>query len=258
MISLHDITQWGIDHPWSSQDQIEQDLLLSQAICEIANDRLLGNELVLRGGTAFHKLFLDEAFRYSEDLDYVRTTAGGIGGIMKRLTDLGQELGYRVNTKMGMYPKVLWKFPFASGGSGKIKIEINTFERSPMLLLSTRPHRITSPYFSGQADVPTFEAAELVATKIRALYQRSKGRDLFDLWLALDALKLSPDSILEAFPAYRPENVSGTDMVENLELKLEDAQFCHDLDNLIRLGTPPYDPRKAGALVIEKLLGRID
>ena len=64
MISLHDITQWGIDHPWSSQDQIEQDLLLSQAICEIANDRLLGNELVLRGGTAFHKLFLDEAFRY--------------------------------------------------------------------------------------------------------------------------------------------------------------------------------------------------
>jgi len=52
-------------------------------------------------------MFLPEPLRYSEDLDYVRTTAGGIGNVMKRLTALGRELGYKVNTKMSKYPKVI-------------------------------------------------------------------------------------------------------------------------------------------------------
>ena len=65
MIYANDITQWGVNHPWSTRDDIEQDLLLSQAICEIANDPLLGNELVIRGGTAFHKLFLQKPHRYA-------------------------------------------------------------------------------------------------------------------------------------------------------------------------------------------------
>ena len=55
MIPREDIVAWGVEHPWPEYDQIEQDLLLSQAICEIANDDLLGEELSLRGGTAFHQ-----------------------------------------------------------------------------------------------------------------------------------------------------------------------------------------------------------
>ena len=38
---------------------------------------LLGPELAFRGGTCLHKLCLPQPFRYSEDLDYVRTTHGG-------------------------------------------------------------------------------------------------------------------------------------------------------------------------------------
>mgnify|MGYP001101695672 CR=1 FL=1 len=57
MMRRSDITQWGVEHPWQNENQIEQDLLLSMAMVEIANDPLLGSELVLRGGTAFHKLF---------------------------------------------------------------------------------------------------------------------------------------------------------------------------------------------------------
>ena len=83
MIPINDITKWGVEHPWSTREQVEQDFLLSQALCEIANDQLLGSELILRGGTAFHKLFLPEPLRYSEDLDYVRTSAGGIGDIIR-------------------------------------------------------------------------------------------------------------------------------------------------------------------------------
>ena len=70
MIPYDAITAWGVAHPWPTREQVEQDLLLSRAICAIATDPYLGQELVFRGGTAFHKLFLPEPHRYSEDLDY--------------------------------------------------------------------------------------------------------------------------------------------------------------------------------------------
>ena len=69
--------------------------LLSRLIIEIANDAYLGDELVFRGGTCLHKLYLPTALRYSEDLDYVRTTAGGIGPIIDAVRRIGESLGMR-------------------------------------------------------------------------------------------------------------------------------------------------------------------
>ena len=257
MISRNDIVAWGVEHPWPEMDQIEQDLLLSQAICVISNDELLGEELALRGGTAFHKLFLDQPFRYSEDLDYVRTTEGGIGPVMRRLTDIGKELGYDVSTKMGMYPKVYWRFTADSGLRGKIKIEINTYEREPVQGFLLAHHDVGSPYYSGKASVRTFHIEELIATKIRALYQRSKGRDLYDIWLALTEAKADSAVILNAFSGYRPEGFRGEDIVANLENKLRNPQFVSDTANLIRQGAPAYDPQQAGEFIITELLSKL-
>ena len=206
MMNRRDVVQWSVEHPWQNMSQVEQDLLLSRAMIEIANDSLLGGELVLRGGTAFHKLFLPQPYRFSEDLDYVRRSSGGIGDVMKCLTSLGQEMGFEVRTKMGMYPKVLWRFPFENGVMGKIKIEIDTYERSPMLPLATRRHEVSNPFYNGTANIPTFQPEELVATKLRALYQRKKGRDLYDLWLALTVLRLA---ILARNPCALPERRAG-------------------------------------------------
>lgn len=68
MIPADAITAWSVTHPWPTREQVEQDLLLSRAICAIARDDYLGDELVFRGGTALHKLHLDPPVRYSEDL----------------------------------------------------------------------------------------------------------------------------------------------------------------------------------------------
>lgn len=254
MMRRTDITQWGVDHPWQNEDQIEQDLLLSMAMVEIANDPLLGGELVLRGGTAFHKLFLPEPYRYSEDLDFVRTSAGGIGDVMKSLTSMGRDLGFEVRTKIGEFPKVYWRFAFEDGTPGKIKLEINTYERSPMMPLAKRAHRVDNPFYTGEADIPTFQPEELVATKLRALYQRKKGRDLYDLWLALTVLDLDPEAIVAAFPAYKPEGVDGKLMTDNLAAKLADKAFCTDVDAMIRVGSPAYNAQEAGKMVAEELL----
>jgi Nucleotidyl transferase AbiEii toxin, Type IV TA system len=99
-----------------------------------------------------------------------------------------------------------------------------------------------------------FAPAELVATKLRALYQRSKGRDLFDLWLALTALKIPPSDILRGFAPYRPERYVGALAISNLEAKLNEPRFRDDLDNLVATWPPGYAIRDAADLIVEQLL----
>lgn len=208
MIPADAITAWSVTHPWPTREQVEQDLLLSRAICAIAKDDYLGDELVFRGGTALHKLHLGLPVRYSEDLDYVRASAGGIQQVTAALTLLGQHLGYQVRTRIGEHPKVYWRTTAESGVALRLKIEVNTHERSPALPHLLHPYAVDSPWWTGSAAVRTFQPAELLATKIRALYQRSKGRDLFDLWLALTRLALPPEQVLAAFAPYRPPGLT--------------------------------------------------
>ncbi|MCL2849698.1 MAG: nucleotidyl transferase AbiEii/AbiGii toxin family protein, partial [Micrococcales bacterium] len=126
-------------HPWPNPVQVEQDLLLTRAICEIANHPLLGAELVFRGGTAMHKLHLPEPVRYSEDLDYVRRTPGAIGPVLTALRIVGDDLGFVASSRVGAHPKVLWRTTSDDGVPIRLKIEINTQERSPVLPLVHLP-----------------------------------------------------------------------------------------------------------------------
>ncbi len=78
MIDRPALIAWRSKAPWPNPVQVEQDLLLSRLMIEIAGDDVLGPELVMRGGTCLHKLHLPTPLRYSEDLDYVRSTRTGI------------------------------------------------------------------------------------------------------------------------------------------------------------------------------------
>ena len=82
MIPLAQIIQWRQTAPWSDDMQVEQDLILSRAIVEIFSNPFLAEQLAFRGGTALHKLFFSPAARYSEDIDLVRTSKGGIKEII--------------------------------------------------------------------------------------------------------------------------------------------------------------------------------
>ena len=254
MLSVNDIAGWGITHPWATTDQIEQDLLLSRAICEISNHPYLGGELLFRGGTALHKLHLPRPERYSEDLDYVRTTAGGIATLTRKLCDLGQDLGFQTSSRITEHPKVYWRTTSQAGNPLRIKVEINTHECTPALPVIRVPLSVNGPWWNGNSEVPTFQLAELIATKMRALYQRSKGRDLFDTWLALTQTNLNPEQVLAAFENYRPPGYTSKAAVANLDAKLADPDFRHDLDQLIAQSGTTYDPDEAGALIKSHLL----
>lgn len=258
MITARDIADWSTAHPWATDLQVEQDLLLSRAICEIAAHPYLSGELVFRGGTAFHKLHLPEPLRYSEDLDYVRTTAGPVGPLLTALRHVGENLGFKVNTQVGAHPKAVWRTTSDGGLPLRIKIDVNTHERSPALPLATVPFSVASRWWSGEAQVPTFQAPELVATKIRALYQRLKGRDLFDLWLALTQLGLDPAAILTAFEPYRPEGLTAALSVANLCAKIPEPRFRDDIATLAVAPPAGYDIDAAAELIITDLLSKLD
>ncbi len=79
MIPQAEIISWQNIVQWGGLDQVEHDLVLARAICELYQHPLIKENLVFRGGTALHKLFFDKAGRFSEDLDFVQTKAEPIG-----------------------------------------------------------------------------------------------------------------------------------------------------------------------------------
>jgi predicted nucleotidyltransferase component of viral defense system len=257
MIPADAVTAWSVGHPWPTEDQVEQDLILSRAMCAIASDSYLSEELVFRGGTALHKLHLPTPRRYSEDLDYVRSSAGGIGVLMRRLTDLGDELGFTVGTGMSEHPKVYWRTMAESGNRLRIKVEVDTRERSPVMLPTCVSHRVESSWWTGEAQIRTYQTAELIASTLRALYARSKGRDVFDIWLALTELTVDPGEILRAFRPIRPVGFTAKSATANLQAKLADADFRHDVDGLSTDLSPPYDLDQAATMVVDELLSQV-
>jgi predicted nucleotidyltransferase component of viral defense system len=64
------------------------------------------------------------------------------------------------------------------------------------------PFAVSSSWFTGSADISTYHLDELLGTKLRALYQSRKGRDLFDLAIALKNPSVDPARIVEAFLGY--------------------------------------------------------
>lgn len=258
MIPQANIIEWSARVRWPTLEQVEQDLVLARIIVEIANDPYLGSELVFRGGTCLHKFHLAPALRYSEDLDYVRRSAGGIGELLDALRAVGSRLGMGVQTAVSAQPKAFFRAPFESGtGTMRIKIEVNTHERSPARPFAQHAFDVSSSWFEGYADVQTFQPEELVATKLRALYQRSKGRDLFDLWLARTRLGLRPEDIVECFAPYRPDGYTARLAEQNLRRKLGRADFRNDLRPLVFAWPDEYDVEAAGEMVIADMFAII-
>lgn len=109
----------------------------------------------------------------------------------------------------------------------------------------TRPYAVATGWFTGAADVPTFDLAELIATKIRALFQRRKGRDLFDLWLAVEHGGVRPSDIAACFEPYRPDTWATDRAIQNLDAKLADERFTTDLKRLIGEEPPGYSVQAA-------------
>ena len=192
MVPSLNIVAWGTTVPWAEPRQVEQDLIISRAIVALFTDTFLAGELRFRGGTALNKLHFPEPLRYSEDIDLVRSTRGPIGPILDRARSALQPwLGQAAFEQSPMAPKLIFRVPAEDNAATRIrlKVEINTTDVETCNQPLTVRYRVDNPWFSGEADVVTFSREEMLATKLRALLQRERGRDLFDIAQGLNAFQ---------------------------------------------------------------------
>jgi len=240
MIPIAYITEWKNVAPWADDAQVEQDLILSRVIVEIFNDPYLKQELAFRGGTALHKLFFSPAARYSEDIDLVRASKGPIGEIIDKLkAQLSPWLGNPQIIRTARSVKLRYSFMTEKlpASKARIKIEINIEESFSILDRLEKDFSVTSQWFTGFCQVNTFHFHELIATKLRALYQRKKGRDVFDLWLAINHNNFDPKAIVDIFLEYMKMNGEGiitqSLFEKNLDSKLHEPSFLYDIGILL-------------------------
>lgn len=203
MIPLAHIQEWTAHAPWPELRQVEQDLIVCRALCDLFGSSRLRGKIAFRGGTAINKLLFKAPLRYSEDIDLVQTRSEPIGGIIDGVREALSWLGKCSRDQAPHSTHLTFKFtPESGGGSLKLKIEINTREHESLFGLKTYPYEVACDWFGAKTEVVSFEPEELFGTKFRALLQRDKHRDLFDLNQGLLQLNLDRDQLIECFHHY--------------------------------------------------------
>lgn len=263
MIPIAHIEEWRDQTPWQESYQVEQDLLISRMLIAMYNDDFLSQKLAFRGGTALHKLYFDPALRYSEDIDMVQLDTEPIGPVMKRIDETIDFFDQKRATVIrGHGAKAVYKYTSEESSIPlKIKIEINCQEHHPYFPLVDYDHVMDNPYFNGKASLKTYQLNELLGSKLRALYQRNKGRDLFDLYKARELSEYDRTKMINAFHHYM--ELSGVkaptakQLANNLALKIQDIAFRNDMKGLIRTGND-YDIDQAYEWFITEIIPFID
>lgn len=262
MIPRDYITQWRAEAPWIDDAQVEQDLVISRALVNIFAHPVLQEALAFRGGTALYKLHLRPAARYSEDIDLVQVKAEPAGPVMRALHEvldpwLGEPKYKQTNAR------VTFSYRFASEDTPsvplRLKIEINTREHFAVDGFTKLPFEVESRWFNGSCEINTYELNELLGTKLRALYQRKKGRDLFDLAVALDHSEADPERIVEILHKYMDHDghhVTRKQFEENIANKLRDQNFVSDIGPLLAAGYE-WDVDTMSELVIDTLINLV-
>ena len=241
MIPMMNIVAWSSVVPWVDLRQVEQDLIISRAIVEIFSDAFLHGQLRIRGGSALNKLHFPVPMRFSEDIDLVRTTSGPVGPVLARVREVLEPwLGHAEFVRSPIAPKLRFKTPAedtATPSEIRVKVEINIWEIDAYDPPNEVDFRVDNPWFSGSAAVCTFSREEMLATKLRALLQRNKGRDLYDLAHALVVFEgLNTRRVVECLEVYLQKaglRISRAEAEERMFAKLRKPGLLTDLRPLL-------------------------
>ena len=264
MIPERYITEWSEKAPWVVNKFIEQDLILCRALVSIYNDAFLAEHLAFRGGTALGKLYLKPQPRYSEDIDLVQVKAEPIKETIDHLRDALDWLGEPVVKQKKHNNTLVFKVQPTDMDAGEIhlKVEINCKEHFSVLPMVRVPFKVENSWFSGECEVLTYELAELTGTKLRAVYQRRKGRDLFDLWKILTLVpEIDRERVMQSYERYLGFTASHLptykEFVMNMEEKLLDEEFLTDTQMILGPQVD-YNPQVAWEKVKTDLVERLN
>jgi len=195
---------WSTKAPWPDLRQVEQDLIICRALCDLFNAPTLAGKIAFRGGTAIHKLLFRRPLRYSEDIDLVQAQSEPIGGTVDAIRAALSWLGKCSREQAGHSMHLVFRFTPEVDAQVRLrlKVEINTREHANLLGVRRYPFVVENDWYRGTAEIASFEPEELFGTKLRALLQRRRNRDLFDLHQGLEQLPLVPEKVIACFDHY--------------------------------------------------------
>ncbi len=204
MIPRAYIQAWSTRAPWPDLRQVEQDLIISRALCDLFNAPALKGKIAFRGGTAIHKLLFERQLRYSEDIDLVQTRSEPIGATVDAIRDALSWLGKCNRAQAGHSMHLVFKFApeIAPQTTLKLKVEVNTREHAGLHGLKSYPFEVANDWHQAKAEIVSFTPEEVFGTKLRALLQRRKNRDMFDMHNGLEQLAMDDDKLVACFHHY--------------------------------------------------------
>ncbi|MDR2383968.1 MAG: nucleotidyl transferase AbiEii/AbiGii toxin family protein [Prevotellaceae bacterium] len=259
MIPEYAIKEWNQNIIWRQIEYVEQDLIICRALCDLFNNEYLASHLAFRGGTTLYKLYLNSQARYSEDIDLVQITAEPIKETIDTIRDVLAFLGKPVIKQKIHNNTIIFRFDSEIPPviPMRLKVEINTREHFNVLGLIQHDFSVKNQWFSGDCKITTYYLEELLGTKLRALYQRRKGRDLYDLYKALSTQNVNVNNIMQCYRKYIGFVVdnppSRKEYLQNMELKMFDNEFLNDTQTLLQ-PDETYNPYKAWELIKNKLI----
>jgi predicted nucleotidyltransferase component of viral defense system len=262
LITRQAIIEWQEFAPWIDMHQVEQDLIISRVLCTIFSDSYLSSRLAFRGGTALHRIYISPPTRYSEDIDLVQTIAEPIGMVFDRLREVLDFLGKPTIRQKKSNNTLVFSIPstYPPETLIKLKIEINCSEHFSVYGLLKVPYAMQNAWFTGNCNLVSYCLEELIGTKIRALYQRRKGRDLFDLHQAALLPEIKPENAVMCFKRYIAfsdgKAPSKKEYLINLENKMNDRLFTNETDGILRPDII-YDPFQAFEVVKSAIIARM-
>ena len=240
MIPQAYLQEWNAKAPWPDLRQVEQDLVISRALCDLFTAPALAGKIAFRGGTAINKLLFRQPLRYSEDIDLVQTQLEPIGTTVDAIREALAWLGKCNRNQAGHSMHLIFRYTpeVAPDTTLRLKIEINTREHDSLLGVKNYPFEVANGWHQGKAEITSFEPEELFGTKLRALLQRRQGRDLFDLNEGLKQLALNPKKLVACFDYYLALEGNPISRAEAEQRMLEKLtrNLSEDIDPLLPTG----------------------
>lgn len=183
--------EWGL-----TEEVVEKDYALGWLLWGIGVQPELRDAWVFKGGTCLKKCFI-ETYRFSEDLDFTVREGGPLDPesllpVLEELLDtVEQESGLALTGRepvLRMRPdgrsaegRIYYLGPRGAPGEARVKLDLTYDE-----ILVEEPERraVSHPYddlLPGDASVLCYSFVEVFAEKLRALGQRARPRDLYDV-----------------------------------------------------------------------------
>lgn len=195
MITHQDIKNLSIE--WGLGEQIiEKDFVLGWMLWGICNHKNTKENWVFKGGTCIKKCYI-ETYRFSEDLDFTIKVSGAISEeelsptINEILSSVSEESGIDFSVMQpkykrsanGMYTQVrlYYRGPLNARNPGSIILDLSASEKiatTPILKPISHPFRDA---LSGKKEIQCYSFEEIFAEKIRAMGERCRPRDLYDI-----------------------------------------------------------------------------